>query len=343
MIDERAHLLLAFGRIERLGAALHGIAHAVELRAHAAIPERMQRGHRSVGRRGHERLRHDGERAADAGEPAVLREAAELDGTFARAGNFVDGMRGRRVGDVGFVGGVEEDDRLVLQRVIHPGLKLCARRGRSSRVVRRAEVNDVRLHARRLGNETVCRRAREVNHAFIRAGFVGGTGVAGHDVRIDVNGIDRVADGEFVLVSEDVEDVAAITLRSVADEDLVVGHLDALVAEIVLCDGGAEEVVALLRTVAAERRAIGHLIDGGVHGRDDRARQRFRHVADAAADEALGGFGIRVTESFHAAADLREEVASFELQVIVIQVSHNQSSIGFSVRAKIKGRTVAKS
>jgi hypothetical protein len=41
-------------------------------------------------------------------------------------------------------------------------------------------------------------------------------------------------------------------------------------------------------------------------------RQRFGHVADAAADEALGGFGVGFAKSFYAAADFGEEIAGFE-------------------------------
>ena len=124
MFDERAHLRFALRRIERLGAALDDVAHAVELRRHAPRPERMQRLELAGLRLRVERFRHDGERAARAGEAAVLREAAELDGALARAGNFVNRMRQRRVGDVGLVGRVEQDDGLVFERVFHPRLEL---------------------------------------------------------------------------------------------------------------------------------------------------------------------------------------------------------------------------
>ena len=42
-IDRRAHLRFPLGRIERLGAALHDVGDAVELRRVPAVPERMQR------------------------------------------------------------------------------------------------------------------------------------------------------------------------------------------------------------------------------------------------------------------------------------------------------------
>ena len=129
--------------------------------------------------------------------------------------------------------------------------------------------------------------------------------------------------------------VSLLRRRSFNIESITVGHSEqpGVSRMTIVVDGGAEEVVALLRTIAAERGAIRHFIDGLVHGGNDRAGQRLRDVANAAANEALGGLGIRVGESLHAAADLGEEIAGFELEVIVIEISHNQSSVIDSVFA----------
>src|SRR6266542_3302974 len=43
MLDERADLRLAFGRVERFRPTLDDVAYAVELRRHAPMPERVQR------------------------------------------------------------------------------------------------------------------------------------------------------------------------------------------------------------------------------------------------------------------------------------------------------------
>ena len=120
---------------------------------------------------------------------------------FARAGDFVDGMRDRRVADVGLVGRIEEDDRLVRARVFHPRLELRARGHGAGRVVRKAEVNDVHLLCGRLGDEAVLRGALQIDEAGVRAALIRLAGVAGHDVRIDIDGIDRVGDGDAIVVS----------------------------------------------------------------------------------------------------------------------------------------------
>ena len=166
------------------------------------------------------------------------------------------------------------------------------------------------------------RFARQINELRVSARFVGLAGVAGHHVRVHVNRINRVADGDFVFVAEDVEDVARVAFRAVADKNLVVGHVAAAVAEIILGDGGAQPFVALFRAVAFERFAHGHFVHGLVHGGDGGGRQRFGHVADAAADEALGGFGIRFAKNLHAPADFREKVAGFQFEIIVVEICH---------------------
>lgn len=276
-------------------------------------------------------LGHDGVGAARAGEPAVFREAAELDGALARAGDFVNGMGNGRVRDVGLVGGIEEDDGLVREGVGHPRLELRARGDGTRGVVRRAKINDVRVLFRRLGDEAVGRRAGQIDQAGVGAVRVGVAGVAGHDVGIDIDRIDGVADGDFVLVPENVEDVAAIAFGAVADEDFVVGDFEAVVAEIVFGNGAAQEVVALLGAVAAEGGAARHFIDGAVQRRDDGGRERLGDIADAAADEAFGGVGVGVAEGFHAPADFGKEVAGFEFEVVVVEVGHGRRGLGSGV------------
>ena len=56
--------------------------------------------------------------------------------------------------------------------------------------------------------------------------------------------------------------------------------------------------------------------------RDHGGRQRLGHIADAAADQPLRRFGIRIAKGFHAAGDFGEKVTGFELEVIVVEESH---------------------
>src|SRR6266705_2525987 len=64
------------------------------------------------------------------------------------------------------------------------------------------------------------------------------------------------------------------------------------------------------------------LLDRLMHRRDHRCRKRFRHVADAAANDALCYTGVRVAEGFDPPRNLGKQIASLELEIIFIEVRH---------------------
>ena len=187
----------------------------------------------------------------------------------------------------------------------------------------------------RLGNETIARTARQVNELAIGAGFVGFAGVTGHHVRIHIHGIHGVADGDLVLGAKDIEDAARIALGAVADEDFVVRHVQPVITIIVLGDGMPQPFVALLGTVTFKSLAGGHFIHGLVQSGDDGGGKRFGNIADAAADQALGGCGIRLAERLDAPADFRKQITGFEFQIIVVEKCHN------GIKSKLKDKRLA--
>ena len=75
-------------------------------------------------------------------------------------------------------------------------------------------------------------------------------GIARHDVCIDVHRIDRIGDRDFVPWAKDIENIPAIALRAIGDENFVVCYFQPARAVIILCDGAPEPVVALLGAVA---------------------------------------------------------------------------------------------
>ena len=184
--------------------------------------------------------------------------------------------------------------------------------GGAGGVVGIAKVDQVHWFSGQLRHKGVLRCARQVDQSGIGALGVGGAGVPGHDVGIHVNRVDGVHDGHAVAMAQDVEDVAAVALGTVGNEHLVVGHLQATVAEIAPGDGLAQEIVTLLRAVAAKRFASRHIISGAVQGGDGRSRQGFGNVTDPESDEAVGGVRVGFAEGLDASADLREEVTGLE-------------------------------
>src|SRR5207253_8963148 len=135
--------------------------HRLEVGYAARQPQREEAREAAVAGGGPQGFRHHGEGATRAGEPAVLRKAAEFNRALARAWDFVDRMRNLRVGDVRLVSGVVEEDRFVLQRVIDPGGELFAPGNGAGWIVWITKVNEVHFVLRNFRHEIVGRGARQ--------------------------------------------------------------------------------------------------------------------------------------------------------------------------------------
>src|SRR5690606_38830454 len=170
--------------------------------------------------------------------------------------------------------------------VVDPLLERLARRDGAGRVVGEAEVDEVGRLRRKLGNEPVLGRRGQVGQPLVPPVGGGPAGVAGHDVRVHVNGIDRVGDGDGVAFAQDVQDVAAVSLAAVGDEHFVGGDVAAARRVVVPTDRVAQPVIPLAGAVAVEALARGHVIHSAVHRLDDGRRERLGDVADAHADDA---------------------------------------------------------
>ena len=105
--------------------------------------------------------------------------------------------------------GIKQDDSVVFERVIDPRFELCSVIHGAGGVIRRAEIDNVGLDVFiRHTEEAVLLVCVEVDHLS-----------AGHDVRIDIHGIDRVRDEDGVIVCEDIDDIADVALCAIADEN----------------------------------------------------------------------------------------------------------------------------
>ena len=216
--------------------------------------------------------------------------------------------------------GVEEDKRLIGVRPVYPLLKLLLRGDCASRVVRIAEVYDVRaLGQFRAGHKAVRRVTRQVDESRVAPAVVRAR-TAGHHVRVDIDRIDGIADSDLDIVAEKLLYVAAVALRAVGDEYLVGRDVDAAVLEVDLRRLLAEESVALLRTVAVEVLARRLVVDGLVHRLHDRVAKRLGDVAYAKTDYFR--VWVRRLVRGDAMGYLGEEVACLYLRVVFVYVEH---------------------
>lgn len=86
--------------------------------------------------------------------------------------DLVDRMRNPRIGDVSLVGGIEQNQRVVLARIVDPATQLLASRDRTGRVIRKTKVNKIDMFFWRFGNEIVFCDTRQVNDPLEAAVFV---------------------------------------------------------------------------------------------------------------------------------------------------------------------------
>ena len=295
--------------------ALDDVGHAVELRRLAAVPQTAQRDVFAADL-DFEAFRNDRVGAARSREARGFGEAAELDRAFPRAFDFVNAVRDVGLRDEGFIGGVEKNQRLVFPRVVDPDFELFPRERRSRRVVRVAQVNDVGGRGRQRGNEAVFLDAGQVDEAIPAAVGAERSRAARHDVRVHVDGIDRIRHRDAVVRAENVADVPGVAFRAVGDEDFVGGNVDPARAEIVFDDGFAQKGVALFGPVAAEAFGRSRLFRRLAERVDAGFRERARDVADAEADDLR--VGPRRLERFDFFRDVGEKVASGQFQIILV-------------------------
>ena len=103
-----------------------------------------------------------------------------------------------------------------------PVRQFFAAHGRTGRVGRVAEIDEVDFFFRRFGFEAVFRRAGQVGDAVVDAFFsIPVARVAEHDVRVEVDRVDRIGDSEFEIAAEDFLDAGDVSLSAVADEDFI--------------------------------------------------------------------------------------------------------------------------
>src|SRR5438093_10298490 len=86
----------------------------------------------------------------------------------------------------------------------------------------------------------------------------------------------------------------------------------------------AQKAMSLVRPVAAEAFAPSHRSARAVQSCDDRWRESLSRIADAAADQALGRRRIGFAKARHTPRNLREKVARFEFEIVMVEVSHGE-------------------
>ena len=218
---------------------------------------------------------------------------------------------------------IEENKRIVVQRIVNPSAQLLLREHCSCWIVGIAEVDHVDMTVLRyLRNKAVLSRAGHIGDVapplLLRVFAVGleHSGPAYHHVGVDVDGIDGVGNADGVVPAHQFLNVSGVGLGSVVDENLVEVEVYAAREKVVLEYGLAQEVVALLGSVAAKALPGSHLVGGTVHGLYHRRAKGLRHVAYAERDDV--GLGMSHLEGVHLLCYIGKQVVAGEFQEMFI-------------------------
>ena len=109
---------------------------------------------------------------------------------------------------------------MIFFRISHPSGQLGPCGYGAGWVIREAEINEVSRYGGWGRDVPVRRSGFEVGDSSV-ASVIIYPGATGHDVGVDVNGIDRIGDGEAGIGGEDFLDVGDVAFRAIADKDLI--------------------------------------------------------------------------------------------------------------------------
>ena len=313
------YLRLAFGCVNGFGGALHGVGYAVEFGGVAAIPEGMYRDLLAGFGVGHAILGNDRIGAAGSGETGVLGKAPELDGHFPRAFYLEDGAWQIFVPDKGLVSGVVQDQGLVFLGVCNPFLQLRPRDGSAGGVVGETEIDEIHRLGGQVGNEVVFFCGVEINDPGVTT-ILETTCSSGHDIGVEIDGIDRVGNGDADIGGEEFLEIGAVALCAIADEDFVGGDVSAFGLKVFFSDDVPQEPISLLRSVAAKGGVVGHFVYRPVKRLNASCRQGSSDISDPEFDNIERRFGFLV--GCHPLGDVGEEIGCLEFLEIFVDFYH---------------------
>ena len=222
--------------------------------------------------------------------------------------------------NIGLIRRIEQDKALIAAGVVNPALQLGAAQGRACGIVRQAQVDNVGPLQRQGRNKTVFSRAGQIDDARPAPFSIKCSGAASHHIGIHIHRVYGVGHGDDIPAPEQFLKIAEITLRPVADENVIGIDLHATRREIPLRDGLAQEAVTLFRTVATEALRSRLLIHGLMQRLDDRRRQRTGYVTDPKADELH--FRVIFLKRIHLVRDIGKKIAARQLEIVIVDLCH---------------------
>ena len=269
---------------------LNDVRSTVELGSVTTCPETVQGHSVSILKV----LRDHGITETRSGKAGILGEAAKLNGTGSRAFTLIDGVRNAFFTDICLISSIVDDHCMILICIIHPLLQLCLGDRGTGRIIREAEIDQIRYFRRKLGCIPVCCRTGHVDHiAPETCCLVIGSRTSCHNICIYINGINRIAYCDPCILCKDLLDICGIALGAVGHKDLICSDVRTQGTEHLLSDGGPKEIISQIRGIPTEGSTIRHLIRCLVDRFDHCRAEGLCHIPDTEPDDLLIRIGFR--------------------------------------------------
>ncbi|MPM79187.1 hypothetical protein SDC9_126220 [bioreactor metagenome] len=164
--------------------------------------------------------------------------------------------------DIRFICRIEEYQTFVFQCPIHPFFKFRSGHHRPGRIVGIAKVDHI--HSSR-GN---LRKKSTVSGAGEQKQLIGFPDA--HNRGVKINRVDRVCDGHYIVITQDIADVTGVALGTIADKNFIGRDNDSFLSEINLGYLFPQKIVALFRPITTKSVTCRHVVycsmQGSNHG-----------------------------------------------------------------------------
>ena len=232
--DLLLQLCFSLRRVNSLACSLYNVRSTIKLGSVASCPETVK-----LYAITHQFLRNNSKSKTNACKASIFGKASKLDGTGSRTLALINAVRDILLGNICLICCIIDDHAAVFVGVVDPLLKSCLCDSTAGRIVREAEIDQIRYFiCRYLRKETILLFAGHVDHTVkVLTLFVIKTSTSGHNVGIYIYRINWVANCNLVIQSEDLLDVSGITFCSIGNKDLVCADVAASGLIIIFCNG----------------------------------------------------------------------------------------------------------
>ena len=266
-------LFNAFFAEYSLCTALDNVRNSIELSGLATQPHFVQFHFLAAFGFTNQCMRNNGITATGTGKAGSLGQRAQLNSAFFSILDNENAARNCRISYICFISSIVQNNSIVFQCISNPFFQLLFGISRTGRVVRRAQINYVSLYIFvRHRQEIIFRLAFHINNV-----------TAAHNVGIQIYRVYRIRNQDSVCIAENIGDISAITLCTVADENFIAfqGNTE---GSIIFYQCRMQKIIALLRTIATESFLYAHFCYSFRHCINNTFCQRQGNVTNTQAD-----------------------------------------------------------